>query len=563
MLNQSLLAFLLLQCIFYCLATRTSSPSTTIRAWGILSRGGDAQQERKQHYYSIGVIGATPTELDTSLESCSNMIRALPLSEGNVVVIPSDNQSTAALRVGRLNGSNETVAETLGMVCNVLIVWTDNDSAVNHKCRLDSLLRGIRRRIAAGQPKPKVVVAIIHHGKQEDSDLKRQAECDARKQSIMLDLFRDWTPSDVAMLELVTTELELEKVWREVVREEPLTDPLVDIDAFPTLVQQVHDSLKGIQSPTDEHFQLVLWTRPMERLVPPTEEEDNEPTELEPVPEPELEPEPKGQLEELKHEPAHALGDTTKLVDLTNNDNVKTIVPSPAQHENATTPQHVDWSEVLSQAQVRVRALELKQENVWLQAEDDDTVTPLLEFGSEANSILEDASNALEGASARSGVLVPIAQELRRLYDQQLLSLREFYGRQYEAVLDETNNDEDASTQAAKQSVEGFREAAQQAIPQLCRQGQELRDVGFDYVSVLQGLISDMMEATNMRQSDNEDDYEIEEETPARRVPKWLEKLAARAVVLGINYLQGWLAWQGVRKAAADRDRNMPKFPLF
>jgi hypothetical protein len=39
--------------------------------------------------------------------------------------------------------------------------------------------------------------------------------------------------------------------------------------------------------------------------------------------------------------------------------------------------------------------------------------------------------------------------------------------------------------------------------------------------------------------------------------------LAARALVLGVNYLQGWLAWQAVQRAAAQRDREMPKFPLF
>ena len=44
---------------------------------------------------------------------------------------------------------------------------------------------------------------------------------------------------------------------------------------------------------------------------------------------------------------------------------------------------------------------------------------------------------------------------------------------------------------------------------------------------------------------------------------KWYEKIAARALVLGVNYLQGWLALQQLRKAAADRDKAMPKFPLF
>ena len=44
---------------------------------------------------------------------------------------------------------------------------------------------------------------------------------------------------------------------------------------------------------------------------------------------------------------------------------------------------------------------------------------------------------------------------------------------------------------------------------------------------------------------------------------KRYEKLAAKVMVFGIIYLQGWLAYQGIKKAAEDRDKMMPKFPLF
>ena len=46
-------------------------------------------------------------------------------------------------------------------------------------------------------------------------------------------------------------------------------------------------------------------------------------------------------------------------------------------------------------------------------------------------------------------------------------------------------------------------------------------------------------------------------------IPNWAKKLAARGIMLGVNYAQGWLAWQGLKRAAAERDRKMPKFPLF
>eukprot|EP00957_Ditylum_brightwellii_P107245 8183357-Ditylum_brightwellii.AAC.1 len=92
-----------------------------------------------------------------------------------------------------------------------------------------------------------------------------------------------------------------------------------------------------------------------------------------------------------------------------------------------------------------------------------------------------------------------------------------------------------------------------------------------------------MMEATSLREDVEEEwedatsplswDEDYEEDEPEeeectrkkrlfrlfrmkkRKGPvKWYEKLAARALVLGVNYLQGWLALQGIRRAAAERD---------
>jgi len=114
--------------------------------------------------------------------------------------------------------------------------------------------------------------------------------------------------------------------------------------------------------------------------------------------------------------------------------------------------------------------------------------------------------------------------------------------------------------------TDSFRKAAQAAVPELCREGGAFRDMDLDYVTCLQGLISDMMEATEARQAlveTDEEDSDVEEVTQPKRPAKWYEKLAARALVLGINYVQGWLAWQGIKRAAIERERNMPKFPLF
>jgi hypothetical protein len=102
----------------------------------------------------------------------------------------------------------------------------------------------------------------------------------------------------------------------------------------------------------------------------------------------------------------------------------------------------------------------------------------------------------------------------------------------------------------------------------LAREGGIFRNMDLEYVGSMQGLVSDMMEATESRQTledalAEDDSEEIEGGSKPKRPAKWYEKLAARALVLSVNYLQGWLAWQGIKRAAIERDQNMPKFPLF
>ena len=202
----------------------------------------------------------------------------------------------------------------------------------------------------------------------------------------------------------------------------------------------------------------------------------------------------------------------------------------------------------------------------------------------------------------KMSLLVDVAGDsgLRHLFELQLQSLREYYGRRYEAVLDEIlgsvseggdtrskEKQEAILTAAAQRAAEGFRTAAGNAMPLSCRNGGVLENLDFGIVITrdLNGLMQDMIEATQSRQELEEDwdnaatgeaeaqnTYEEgfvannggNETRRQRKGPaKWYEKISARALVLGVNYLQGWLALQQLRKAAADRDRVMPKFPLF
>mmetsp|Transcript_16355 Transcript_16355/g.30978 ORF Transcript_16355/g.30978 Transcript_16355/m.30978 type:complete len:703 (-) Transcript_16355:3832-5940(-) len=255
----------------------------------------------------------------------------------------------------------------------------------------------------------------------------------------------------------------------------------------------------------------------------------------------------------------------------------------------------------------KLNQLEMKQDEVLL----DENKMPILEFGRDAADVLSLASKALNTReirklihggrdsksyieSRRSQFISMVNDKVRRLFENQMNSLREYYGRKYEAVIEKLGDAmvgdiygfdkeqmkqrrlkfEKILAEEAKRSTEGFRAAAENAIPGIVKTG-ELKHLGKGYVydSALDGLIRDMMKATldsqnledeweSLKSDTGEPDGGVTKKKP-RGPLKWYEKLAARALVFGVNYLQGWFAYQGIKKAAAERDRMMPKFPLF
>jgi len=254
----------------------------------------------------------------------------------------------------------------------------------------------------------------------------------------------------------------------------------------------------------------------------------------------------------------------------------------------------------------KLAEVEGKQDEVLL----DGQKMPILEFGRDSTEILAIASNVLNTNEVRSRIVGPfdgdyvleqrgkfilkVNDNVRRLFEIQLQSLREYCGRRYESVIEQIEEDDDVDlldmdedqleqrrikhdtilAEEAKRATETFRIAAENAIPNFVKQeGMEELAAGYTYANALDGLIRDMLKATSDSQS-LADDWENvnggidddEDVLPAktRKGPvKWYEKLAARALVFGVNYLQGWLAYQGIKKAAEERDRMMPKFPLF
>ncbi|CAJ1930925.1 unnamed protein product [Cylindrotheca closterium] len=281
---------------------------------------------------------------------------------------------------------------------------------------------------------------------------------------------------------------------------------------------------------------------------------------------------------------------------------------------------------ILATAQSKLTSLEQKVEEAMLTVaeKDDDSadsnnqnsnsgIMPLLfiDFGNLANELLEEAYSALndhlssqenDNAAAAIGenvIIANIVGELVRLFREQVRLMRDYYGKRYENVLEQLALEQEQQVQKEKEDktrvaaikqligqkasvvaeeiIKSFSDACQHAIPKLCKKnenGKLAAEYGadFDYIAYLNGLVNDMLEATTIIEDDDEVDIDSMEDIALylsrwgkfkASIPKWAKKLAARGIMLGVNYAQGWLAWQGLKRAAAERDRKMPKFPLF
>ena len=195
---------------------------------------------------------------------------------------------------------------------------------------------------------------------------------------------------------------------------------------------------------------------------------------------------------------------------------------------------------------------------------------------------------------------------IHRLYHLQIQNLRDHFGRLYQYTIDDLTASEGGMKafeqfrkDAARRAEEGFTKNAFESIPQICRHpdGELCNEMSTLYTCVegLKGLLEDMYEITSARM-DNEEEWEdimgtsIEESSREKRTTtslfneriglrqlikrvrderrkrgpaKWYERWAGKALIIGLNSLQGWIALQTLRREARKRDQDMPKFPLF
>ena len=505
----------------------------------------------------------------------------------------------------RWNG-NAAVPETLATVCDmlVLVVVIDPQQQKTVVEQLDpSFVRAIRRGLQhrlggaesdngvahAGENIGMACSVLILLTTNSDNSFVPPDLYQSQKDALMDRLLPFQTPGVTANVYMLSLDdpneatKGLETAWEEILMKTSLQQTTSELVNVPEMAQL----LQGVYSQAQEQYH--YQQRQQEEQE---EQEDNQ----------------------QRKEPANIV---------TENDNLKEI--SAATTATLATANRGDSFEneeavlaILQSAQSDIRRLETHLEQLWLgfsfqdsnEENGRESISPLSQaqdFGSKANQILETYRAAVvqqqqkqeeenderawsEAAITQSNrnLWQHILPPLKQLYDQQLEYFREHYGKAYEDALETSTINiaskkkqqmspqhyQDAWKEAAADITTDFRKAAQAAVPSLCREGRPLRDADFDYVPSLEGLLSDMMLATEQQEEllglddEEEDDEGYDDSTGMeggrRKGPaKWYEKVAAKAFVFAVNYFQGWLAYQGIKRAAARRDAHLPKFPLF
>jgi hypothetical protein len=215
----------------------------------------------------------------------------------------------------------------------------------------------------------------------------------------------------------------------------------------------------------------------------------------------------------------------------------------------------------------------------------DDSSMPI-HFGKHAFVIVEQLIRLMEQQQDNDNdQSVPDLQaRLEGLHQQHTERLRDYYGRWYETMIDNNNNRSNGGSPSVirnlqERTIRSFRRAAEASIP-----SQTPASLDLNYTRALAGLTQDLQDMTDLRRDltgdalaaadgKDEDDDETAPTSFIRRfiwknhpppvVPKWFKSVLARALMLTVNYAQGWLAMQGLRQAALERERNLPKIPLF
>jgi hypothetical protein len=185
------------------------------------------------------------------------------------------------------------------------------------------------------------------------------------------------------------------------------------------------------------------------------------------------------------------------------------------------------------------------------------------DFSKYASPVLERIAKNMKSLPKAEQVIVrqQVGVRVQQLYQEQLASLRDYYGRLFESILGRGDSTK-AHKHAVDKVLDQFRKAATAAVPVKISAFGSL-DLEYLRTVATAGLKADLQQLIELQEEAVELDSDTEGKMRKQSIPTWYKKLASRGLVLGINYFQAWLAWQGIKRAALQRERVLPKFPLF
>jgi hypothetical protein len=189
-------------------------------------------------------------------------------------------------------------------------------------------------------------------------------------------------------------------------------------------------------------------------------------------------------------------------------------------------------------------------------------------------------------ASDSLSILGPINELIIAIYNYQCNTiLRNYYGTMYETVF-EHQQPQTLTTKWIHSLQERMKDQYRCDIRQLLRPLERLDNVFMTFSKIQQpskfldidtfvsNLASDLQEITELRIDVTDMDHsnimndlihpqQYRNRLRRERFYQFSKNILKRAVMIGINYIQGYIAIQSIKHIALQQEREMPKFPLF
>jgi hypothetical protein len=263
---------------------------------------------------------------------------------------------------------------------------------------------------------------------------------------------------------------------------------------------------------------------------------------------------------------------SSKSIEVADTNRVEVTDPNAARSTSSydDDDDSTNMYEELESMQIMIDDIKNQQEEYSLNTSNSDVLS--MDFVTLLDPLI---SKLIEtGPQLQPQTLCIILLELQSIYCQYLDLLRDHFGTVYELVLDNRNaalDDPEMSNvkQVQDRIINTFRQAAEHALIPLQPLLPLLQkcNVSIDYFSALSKMESDLCDATDLRiellVDGNDVVADSSQQTRRKRFLQFCKTLALRTLMLGINYAQGWIALQSIKRMALEREREMPKFPLF